>query len=319
MYTVNRYDERGRLSESENAEGDITRYRYNEAGDLIAIVYPDGNDEQFQYSPRGEPVAHLQGGLTRCFGYDPAGRLIRLVNENGAETQFSYDLMNRLTLETGFDGRIRRYRYNPVGLLIQSEDAGRVTDWHDDEADQLVRQVWQNYDAQNTCSLNPESSASGAQYSTAWRYDVMGRLSGAEHLNQGNNVSIHYQYNAVGQVIAEQQTVSTPDGVRLWRHEVNHEYDVLGGRTVSIPDGLPPLRWQTYGSGHLLGLALGGQNLVAFERDDLHRETECRFGQHVLNRHHSAAGRLQSLQIDDSPQHPLSYRYGYDKRGQLIH
>ncbi|MGX5872109.1 hypothetical protein, partial [Enterobacter cloacae] len=64
------------------------------------------------YDAAGHPVSTTGGGLTRQMEYDAAGRVIRLVNENGASTTFTYDLLDRLTRETGFDGRTQCYHYS---------------------------------------------------------------------------------------------------------------------------------------------------------------------------------------------------------------
>jgi RHS repeat-associated protein len=94
------------------------------------------------------------------------------------------------------------------------------------------------------------------------------------------------------------------------------------------------LAWQTYGSGHVHGLSLDGQELIHFERDNLHRETERRFGvlhgklasPLSLTRQFDAVGRLLNQQISGVPQaatpqiDTLAYlgaAYGYDGAGQL--
>lgn len=38
-----RYDNRGRLTSVKDAQGRETRYEYNAAGDLTAVITPDGN------------------------------------------------------------------------------------------------------------------------------------------------------------------------------------------------------------------------------------------------------------------------------------
>jgi uncharacterized protein RhaS with RHS repeats len=74
------------------------------------------------------------------------------------------------------------------------------------------------------------------------------------------------------------------------------------------------LAWQTYGSGHVHGVSLDGQELIHFERDNLHRETERRFGAlHgksasplALIRQFDAVGRLLNQQISGVPHLPAS-------------
>ncbi|MGP8941638.1 hypothetical protein ACT02W_26665, partial [Enterobacter soli] len=135
------YDERGRLIRRQNAQGHETRYEYSLAGDLTAVIHPDGSRQTTEYDAAGRPVSTTEGGLTRRMEYDTAGRTIRLVNENGASTTFHYDLMDRLTQETGFDGRTQRYHYSINGQLVRSEDERLVTLWHYDESDHLTHRT----------------------------------------------------------------------------------------------------------------------------------------------------------------------------------
>ncbi|WP_305771049.1 hypothetical protein, partial [Escherichia coli] len=107
--------------------GHETRYEYNAAGDLTAVIAPDGSRNGTQYDAWGKPVRTTQGGLTRSMEYDAAGRVIRLTSENGSHTTFRYDVLDRLIQETGFDGRTQRYHHDLTGKLIRSEDEGLVT------------------------------------------------------------------------------------------------------------------------------------------------------------------------------------------------
>ncbi|MBZ4059083.1 RHS repeat protein, partial [Escherichia coli] len=49
---------------------------YNAAGDLTAVITPDGNRSETQYDAWGKAVSTTQGGLTRSMEYDAAGRVI---------------------------------------------------------------------------------------------------------------------------------------------------------------------------------------------------------------------------------------------------
>ncbi|MDD8825380.1 hypothetical protein LAY07_23265, partial [Escherichia coli] len=46
-----------------------TQYEYNAAGDLTAVITPDGNRSETQYDAWGKAVSTTQGGLTRSMEY----------------------------------------------------------------------------------------------------------------------------------------------------------------------------------------------------------------------------------------------------------
>ena len=89
----------------------------------------------------------------------------------------------------------------------------------------------------------------------------------------------------------------------------------MGNRTETIrPDG-QRIGYLHYGSGHLHGITLNHNEIAAFERDKLHRETERTFGKHIRQEtQYDPMGRiLQQI-------HNRSRReYGYDAAGQLTH
>ena len=89
----------------------------------------------------------------------------------------------------------------------------------------------------------------------------------------------------------------------------------MGNRTETIrPDG-QRIGYLHYGSGHLHGITLNRNEIAAFERDKLHRETERTFGKHIRQQtQYDPMGRiLQQI-------HNRSRReYGYDAAGQLTH
>ena len=89
----------------------------------------------------------------------------------------------------------------------------------------------------------------------------------------------------------------------------------MGNRTETIrPDG-QRIGYLHYGSGHLHGITLNHNEIAAFERDKLHRETERSLGKHIRQEtQYDPVGRiLQQI-------HNRSRReYGYDAAGQLTH
>ncbi|MCJ1005423.1 RHS repeat domain-containing protein, partial [Escherichia coli] len=271
---------------------------YNIAGDLTAVIAPDGSRNGTQYDAWGKAVRTTQGGLTRSMEYDAAGRVIRLTSENGSHTTFRYDVLDRLIQETGFDGRTQRYHHDLTGKLIRSEDEGLVTHWHYDEADRLTHRTVKGETAER------------------WRYDERGWLTDISHISEGHRVAVHYRYDEKGRLTGERQTVHHPQTeALLWQHETRHAYNAQGLANRCIPDSLPAVEWLTYGSGYLAGMKLGDTPLVDFTRDRLHRETLRSFGRYELTTAYTPAGQLQrqhlnSLQYDRD--------YTWNDNGELI-
>ncbi len=317
------YDSRGQLIAVKDTQGHETRYEYNVAGDLTAVIAPDGSRNGTQYDAWGKAVRTTQGGLTRSMEYDAAGRVIRLTSENGSHTTFRYDVLDRLIQETGFDGRTQRYHHDLTGKLIRSEDEGLVTHWHYDEADRLTHRTVKGETAER------------------WRYDERGWLTDISHISEGHRVAVHYRYDEKGRLTGERQTVHHPQTeALLWQHETRHAYNAQGLANRCIPDSLPAVEWLTYGSGWLAGMKLGDTPLVDFTRDRLHRETLRSFGRYELTTAYTPAGQLQrqhlnSLQYDRHgrltektdliPEGVIrtdderTHRYHYDSQHRLVH
>ncbi|HGX8682830.1 TPA: type IV secretion protein Rhs, partial [Escherichia coli] len=261
-----------------------TRYEYSAAGDLTAIIAPDGSRSETQYDAWGKAISTTQGGLTRSMGYDAAGRITVLTNENGSQSTFRYDPVDRLTEQRGFDGRTQRYHYDLTGKLTQSEDEGLITLWHYDASDRITRRT-----------VNGEPAEQ-------WQYDDHGWLTEISHLSEGHRVAVHYGYDDKGRLTGERQTVENPEtGEMLWEHETGHAYSEQGLATRQEPDGLPP---------------------VEYTRDRLHRETVRSFGSmagsnaaYELTSTYTPAGQLQSQHLNS-----LVYDrdYGWNDNGDLV-
>ncbi|QNP47547.1 RHS repeat protein [Diaphorobacter aerolatus] len=122
------YNETGTLAAVTHADGGVERFAYDAADRLIAYADPLGNITEYTLSPDGRPLArrNAEGGELR-YEYDEALRLLTLHNENNASYDFSYDVLDRLTEETGFDGRNTQYRYDRTGLILAKLENGCLT------------------------------------------------------------------------------------------------------------------------------------------------------------------------------------------------
>ncbi|WP_431111827.1 RHS repeat-associated core domain-containing protein [Variovorax paradoxus] len=327
------YDSRGRTIKAIDAAGQTTRYRYspsgegfvqrgdgNSPGQLEEITAPDATRERFVHDPEGRLLAHIDplgrrrrysytrsglvsgrtdaAGHSLSYQWDLLGRLTELQNENGSRYSFSYDPVGRLLQETGFDRKTTRYRHEEgTGRLVAVEEGARVTQLQSDAMGRLV---------ERTAGEDTERFA----------FDGNGRMIEAAN----SNARLQWFYDPAGNLTREHHHYIANARTAIWQHR----YDELNQRVATIrPDG-HTTQWLTYGSGHVHGLLLDGEDILGFERDDLHRE--------VLREQHNglsqrlrydSSGRL--LQQDIAQTRPsaiealqLRRSYSYDKVGHLI-
>ncbi|KVN25971.1 sugar-binding protein [Burkholderia pyrrocinia] len=313
------YDDHGRLTGKTDPAGGTTTYRYGENGELSEIASAAGIDRfvrdaegrvqthtdtlgrvtRLSYDPVGRVASRVDAlGHALSYRYDRLGRLTTLTDANHATSQFHYDPTGRLLEEIGFDGKRAMYRYAEGTLEPSSvEVEGQVTTLEFDRAGRVTRRA---------------SDAGEERFA----YDASGRMIEASNDHSrfqaffdpvGNLVREHHAY----QLFGESRSY-------VW----HHEYDAIGTRIRTVrPDG-HTLDWLTYGSGHVHGLMLDGEERIQFERDDLHRETQRtlsnRIGQQTV---YDPAGRIarQTVQRLQAPAPVAERRYRYDTVGRLEH
>ncbi|MGC3932874.1 RHS repeat-associated core domain-containing protein [Pseudomonas atacamensis] len=315
------YDVRGQMICFTDAAGQSTEYEYKN-GQLFLIRHPDKTEERFDRDAEGRLLAHVDA-LGQCttwsytaaglvservdaaeqtlrYNWDRLGRLVALENENEQRAHFHYDPLGRLLEETGFDGRTTRYQYDPeTGRLSSKFNGQRVIQFNFDSMGRLT---------------DRHASLGGESQSEAYAYDGNGRLVMASNCNS----RLNWFHDPAGNLIREHQHYLDLEKplVAVWKHE----YDVLNQRIATVrPDG-HKISWLTYGSGHLLALRLDDHDLIAYERDDLHREVARHQGNRLLQTQKwDPAGRLQEqlLGRSDDKAVLLKREYKYDAVGQL--
>ncbi|MCW7540674.1 RHS domain-containing protein [Aquabacterium sp. A7-Y] len=357
------YDERDRLVKTADAAGHETAYRYtrltpealqqvyqpedfgNHPGQLEAVVHPDESEEHFYHDAEGRLLKHTDAlkrttsysytatglvheridALGQRLGYrwDKLGRLMELRNENDQPYSFRYDPVGRLLEETGFDGKRTEYRYEEAtGVLAEVVEGPVTTKLELDAMGRLQKRTATapGRDAQiETFAYYPGGRLGEAKNEHArlqWFYDEAGNL-----------VREHHHY--LGLFFPERRTA-------VWKHRYNELNQRIG---TTRPDG-HTLEWLTYGSGHIHGLVLDGEDMLSFERDALHREVYRQQG-NGLEQHqkYDPLGRLLEQQVKHSQQpRPVDIseayqqshsnvgaqagiirRYRYDQAGQLDH
>ena len=142
-------------------------------------------------------------------------------------------------------------------------------------------------------------------------YDANGRL--IESKNQDSRIQLFYDSLGNLQKEHHRYLFLGKENTFVWRHQ----YDVLGNRTETLrPDG-HRVAYLRYGSGHLHGMTLNQHEIIAYQRDRLHRETERQMG--LLNQQtiYDTMGRI--TQQNRLGINPRQRHYRYDMAGQMSH
>lgn len=145
------YDDDGHVATQNTAEG-TERYEYDADGQLVAVEYPDGNRETFEYDAAGNRTARTRtgegrteyeinefnqvvsatapdGGVTR-YEYDADGNLVRKAAPNAPAMVYGYDIRNRLVSvrEEVAGGLDWSCAYDVFGNRVRVTENGQTTE-----------------------------------------------------------------------------------------------------------------------------------------------------------------------------------------------
>jgi RHS repeat-associated protein len=358
------YDNRKRLVKSIDAAGNVTRYRYtplspdtlaqaqsegadsgNHPGQLEAVIHPDGSQEQLRHDAEGRLLAHTDAlQRTTAYRYTAAGLIAKRIDALGHGLHYQWDALGRLSALENENGSVYRFRYDPVGRLLQEQGFdGKATEYRYDEANGVLAETVEagvttrlDFDPMGRLVQRRAAAPGQLEQIETFAYNANGQLAEA----QNEHARLQWFYDAVGNLVREHQHYQGPfhpdKRTAVW----HHHHDELNQRTgTTRPDG-HRIEWLTYGSGHVHGLLLDGQDLVSFERDALYQETSRTQANGLLQTmKYDPAGRLIEQQLgaiaqtsrNDPYSYPNTYRpdvqagmpaallrrYRYDRSGQL--
>ncbi|GLG84343.1 RHS repeat-associated core domain-containing protein [Acinetobacter calcoaceticus] len=322
------YDEDGALTAEQTANNKVVQYIYStkgrDKGQLQSIIYPDGLKEYFEHDEEGRLLKHIdtkglvteykynQVGLLEqridanrhsvAYQWDKQGRIQKLINQNQAEYLFEHNLYGYLIREQAFDGEEKYYSYNENGRLFQIRQPNILTQF-DYYADGQI------------ASKSFTHLHTGQKQTEQFDYNLNSQLSRAS-----NEISqIDFYRNALGQLVREHQHYKIPE-LKPLTAVLRYEYDELGNLIKTIrPDG-QILNHLVYGSGHIYAIGLNNQEVVSFQRDDLHRETTRLLANGLIQtKQYNDIGLLSSqlIQSEQETQDYLQYQahryYQYDQ------
>ncbi|MBB4811318.1 RHS repeat-associated protein [Acinetobacter johnsonii] len=275
------YDDEGTLIAQESADSQKVQYIYStqgkDKGQLQAVIYPDGLTEQFEHDEEGRLLKHTdtKGLMTQYkynlvglleqvidanrhqigYQWDKQGRIQKLINQNHAEYVFDYNRYGQLIREQAFDGEEKYYSYSDNGQLFQIRQSNILTQFGYHTDGSIASKTYTHLQTRHS-------------QVEEFEYNLNNQLSKATNAES----QIDFYRNQVGQLVREHQHYKVPNPISLTA-VLRYEYDELGNLVKTIrPDGQVQANL-SYGSGHIYGIAFNQQEMVAFQRDDLHRET----------------------------------------------
>ena len=233
------YDGLGRVTESRDVKGNITRYWYDYMSRVVRLAEPDGNEHDFRYDASGNLIyasdqlrevefgygalgvltRRKQGNRTLRFGYNSELQLTSISNEKQECYRFGLDGLGQVTEETGFDGITRRYDRDGLGRVRRVErPADRWTEFVYDGIGNVIKE--EQYDGKVTLYAYDSDSllkkAHNDDCKVEFRRDKAGRI--IEEKQNGYTVSRTFdkQGNCVrtsSSLGADIQSTHTGDGL----------------------------------------------------------------------------------------------------------
>lgn len=203
--------------EAENDElGQHTEYQFDDKGNKVSTIYPDGSQLKLQYNDRDLLTAAVDqvGGTwswsydendrvtnrVDCLGrmtmyrYNDAGQLITIIDPAGGQTLLGYDPAENIEQVTTPDNASSRWEYDRIGRTVRTIDPkGNIQERHFD----LKSQVYS--------VLEPDGNRRFLQYDgegnvtyvkdhhqeVKFEYQGMGRLKAREE----NKTRVEFRYD----------------------------------------------------------------------------------------------------------------------------
>ena len=216
--TVLEYDSNGNLRDATDPLNNISSADYDALNRLVANIDPAANQTQDQYDANDNPVqvTDPRGAVTRSI-YDGLGNKIQLVSPDTGTTNKTYNSAGNMLTSTDARGKKTSYTYDALNRVTKMTFATGTA-------------VAFTYDAATNAKgrLVTVTDESG---SSAWTYDIHGRVTTKTQIIGGVTRKTAYAYDSAGRLIK----TTYPSG-----NVVNTTYDG-NGRVLQLALGATPI------------------------------------------------------------------------------
>jgi RHS repeat-associated protein len=283
------YDAANRLTSRIDRLGRRIDYSYDNADRLTATVWKDSggitvNTLNYSYDAADELLTAGDQHGTYTFTYDALGQVASQQDIWNLGLTFSYDAVGNVTQVTDSLGGVTTSTYNAVDLLESRRFGG---------SGQTPLRIDFTYTARNERATDQRYSDLNATTlvgSTAYQYDIVGRLSSLQHRNSSNTLVGDYGFTYDA---ADRLTSETFNGTTT-----NYTYDNLDQLTS---DGTQSYTYDAVGNRTNAGYVTGAGNQLLSDG--------------VWTYTYDAEGNLIQKSRGAKAE---TWTYGYDHRNQML-
>jgi RHS repeat-associated protein len=222
------YDLAGNVTSVQDAQGGLTTYAYNGAGQVTSKTFQNGTTQ-----------------MRVDFSYDQAGNVLTETRYNdvagtqlAGTTQYTYNGVNQVTsiLQTAANGVVLgsfSYTYNLAGQVTAQTVNGVTTAYAYDATGQLIAAGGQDYNFD--ANGNPDSSGDSIGPDNellsdgTWNYTYDGAGNLIQKVSSDASTVWTYGYDVANQMISAVEVV---DGVTVL--SIAYTYDVFGNRVAEM-------------------------------------------------------------------------------------
>ncbi|MBK8971835.1 MAG: RHS repeat protein [Hahellaceae bacterium] len=271
VYQWGGYDAYGNPAEITDAEGHITRYRYNVLGQVTSLTDARGGVWKLTYDNAGNPLSQTDPlNRTQATEYDGLGRQSKATQPNGAVISWQYDAEGRVKQQTrSWGGKTETTQAvfdNLTNSLKVTDPLGSVARYDYNPLDQISRYIDPNgnitsvdYQGMNPVAIHYPT------FTETRAYDPMRQLVSRQVPFAGGETSTTaLSYNTAGEQIEMVDAKGQKTAV---------DYDALG-RVVSQIDALGGVTAIAYDDRNNVLMVTDPENRVTrFEYDRNNRRT----------------------------------------------
>ncbi|MBS0028071.1 DUF6531 domain-containing protein [Chitinophaga sp. 22321] len=219
------YDESNLIYKIINDQGGVTLQQYNESGELVVVVDPEGITEKIDYDEYGKVNKQINGnGESTQYIYNEWLQTVSVKSPGGMQIRWNYNDDGLLVKKTLPNHNFLQYRYRDGLLTTIIHSSGRIIELAYDDQYNLTRLTQPggtqfNWKFDDLGRLVRETSETGYWY--AYNYDAVGNMIDMEEADGSHH---HFTYDA------SDNLVNAGDGQR----QVGFSYGPLGvltGRT----------------------------------------------------------------------------------------